>query len=556
MRGVTLLSACFAVAIFLLIPIPHASAALVNGALSRDFAPVSGYIVETAGNQFIIDLDARQQISVGDVLSVVTPGASIVHPVTKEVLGSQDTVKGLLSITGIKSGYSYCRPIGSAAAFQKGDVIRRFQNIDAEFWDYTGQGEAYFSELQSMLPHLQWQGYASSQNGRPATPTLPKGKSAALYFILTSQGLDVRAPDFELIHNYPAAAQPAMPAVTLAAAQESAAIKSVSPSGKGTYWSSPPLKGTPIGLEIGDFDGDGRQELAVAFENRLEISRLVNGSYQQLGTVHFGSALRGHHLDGFDLTKNGRMQLFVSAITDSGNLSGFTIEWQEGQYRITRNKIPWHLRRITLPGDGPVLVAQKMGFQGRKFAGPLFRVALAGTKLVEGTQMDVPPKVNLYGFAPLPGRQNQFACLGDDGYLNIVTTNGEILGSSVDKVGGNESYIEMRGDVQIGGESWFSYLPARIEVNAAGEIIVPVNSGFSVLSRAKMYSRSELKAMTWDGAALRDIWHSTPEKSYLADFRLADANNDGQTLLVTVVAYPDDKPFTPRRAALHVYRLP
>lgn len=250
------------------------------------------------------------------------------------------------------------------------------------------------------------------------------------------------------------------------------------------------------------------------------------------------------------------MQLFVSAITDSGNLSGLIIESKDGTYRVTRNKIPWHLRRITLPGDGPVLVAQKMGFQGRKFAGPLFRVKLVGTELVEGEPITVPPKVNLYDFAPLPGKQHLFACLGEEGYLNIVTAEGQVLGSSVDKMGGNESYIEMRGDVQIGGESWLSYLPARVGVNAAGEIIVPVNSGFSVLSRAKMYSRSELKAMVWDGATLRDVWHSTAEKSYLADFRLADVNNDGQTLLVTAVAYPDYKPFSPRGAALHVYRLP
>lgn len=555
MRGVTLQTACFALIIFLLIPVLNASAALVNGALARDFAPASGYIVETAGNQFIIDLDAKQQIAVGDIFSVVTPGAKIVHPVSKAVLGSLDTVKGFLQITGIKSGYSYCRQISSTTALQKGDAIRRFQNVDAEFWDYTGQGEAYFTELQSLLPHLQWQGYASSQKGRPTTPTLPKGKSAALYFILTSQGLDVRSPDFELIHSYPAVAQSATSAVTLVTA-ESAVIKSVEPSGIGNYWTSPPLKGTPIGLEVGDFDGDGQQELAVAFEDRLEISRLVNGSYQQLGTVHFGTSLRGHHLDGFDLRKSGRMQLFVSAITDSGNLSGLIIESQDGTYRVTRNKIPWHLRRITLPGDGPVLIAQKMGFQGRKFSGPLFRVKLVGTELVEGEPITVPPKVNLYDFAPLPGKQHLFACLGEEGYLNIVTAEGQVLGSSVDKMGGNESSIEMRGDVQIGGESWLSYLPARVEVNAAGEIIVPVNSGFSVLSRAKMYSRSELKAMVWDGATLRDVWHSTTEKSYLADFRLADANNDGRTLLVTAVAYPDYKPFSPRGAALHVYRLP
>src|SRR5512133_3586357 len=217
MPATTLRAVLCALAIFLLIP-ALGTAAATSDALVRDFAPLSGYIVQPAGNEFIIDLDARQQVAVGDLFSVVTPGEKIVHPVTKELLGSQDTVKGLLQVTRIKAGYSYSRPIGSATALQKGDAILRFQNIDAEFWDYTGQGKAYFRELQTRLPHVQWQGYAASQKSRPVTPTLPTGKSAALYFILTAQGLEVRSPDFELIHNYPAstvgraAAAPASPA--------------------------------------------------------------------------------------------------------------------------------------------------------------------------------------------------------------------------------------------------------------------------------------------------------------------------------------------------------
>jgi len=563
MPGTTLRAVLCALAIFLLIPALGAAAA-ISDALVRDFAPLSGYIVQPSGNEFIIDLDARQQVAVGDLFSVVTPGEKIIHPLTKALLGSQDTVKGLLQVTRIKAGYSYCRPIGTATALQKGDAIRRFQNIDGEFWDYTGQGEAYFRELQTRLPHVQWQGYAASQKSRPATLALPTDKPAALYFILTAQGLEVRSPDFGLIHNYPppavsqtATAPAVLPAITPADPLETARIRKTAESDMGSYWTSPPLKGTPVGLEVGDFDGDGQQELAVAFGDRLEISRLVRGSYQQLGTVAFGSAVRAYHLDGFDLKKNGRMQLFVSAVTTAGNLAGIIIEAQDGQYRITRADIPWHLRRITPPGEGPVLIAQKMGIQGHEFAGPVFRVGLAGTELVEGPLFEVPRKANLYNFAPLPSTDRKlFAVLADDGYLNIVTPEGQTVGSSVDKLGGSESYLEMSEEVQSGGESRLSYIPARVEVNANGEIVVPVNSGFSLLSRVKMYSKSELKALTWDGANLRDAWHSSQEKSYLADFRLADADNDGHTLLVTTVAYPDYKPFLPRRSALHVYRLP
>src|SRR5512133_3849124 len=236
MPATTLRAVLCALAILLLIP-ALGTATTTSDALVRDFAPLSGYVVQPAGNEFIIDLDVRQQIAVGDIFSVVTPGEKIVHPLTRELLGSQDTVKGLLQVTRIKAGYSYCRPIGSASALQKGDGIRRFQNIDAEFWDYTGQGKAYFRELQTRLPHVQWQGYAASQQSRPATPTLPSGKSAALYFILSAQGLDVRSPEFELIHSYPAAAvgwaasanlaaAPTAPdpAATLAAPQETSMI--------------------------------------------------------------------------------------------------------------------------------------------------------------------------------------------------------------------------------------------------------------------------------------------------------------------------------------------
>lgn len=558
----TLWVASFLLAAFLLMPVLNAAAAINDGAV-RDFAPVSGYVIQAAGSEFLIDLDARQYIAVGDVFSVVTPGEKIIHPVTKVTLGSHDTVKGVLQVTGVKAGFSSCRPIGPSAAIRSGDVIRRFQNLDVDFWDYTGQGEPLFRELQAALPHLQWQGYAVSQAHKPATAALLPGKSPRLYFVLTDQGLAVYSPDFTPIRSYPPSGirtprTAPVPLLTpVSGGSNTVMIARGVESGSTSFRTGPVMNGTPVGVETGDFDGDGTQEIAVAFEDRIEVYRLTRGTYKQLSTVRFGTAIRAYHLDSLDLKKNRRMQLFVSAVTSSGNLSGMSIEYNDGQYRITRKDIPWHLRRLTMPGEGEVLLAQKMGIQGREFIGPVFRVVLEGTRLVEGAVVALPPKINLYDFAPFAsGEQKLFACLGNDGYLNVITPDGRILGSSVDKMGGSESYLEMNEEAQYGGESRISYIPARIEVNKNGEILVPVNSGFSVMSRVRVFSKSELKAMAWDGSALREVWHSTQEKSYLADFRLADANNEGSEALVTVVAFPDYNPFSSRRSAIHVYTLP
>ncbi len=365
--------------------------------------------------------------------------------------------------------------------------------------------------------------------------------SSILAILFMTTGINARA---EII--YPA---PDMP--------KSSPIKQAVDSDKGTLWTGPAMNGVPVGIETGDFDGDGKHEIAVAFDDRVEIHRFIDGNLQQLTTVKLGNAVRAYHLDGIDLNKNGRMELFVSTVSGSGNLAALAIEQENGKYRITHSDIPWHLRSTTLPGEGSVLLGQKMGVQGREFSGPVFRVNLSKNSLVEGTAVELPGKTNLYDFAVLPDKTRKlFACLDDDGYLNIITLDGQTLASSVDPVGGNESYLEMNEEVQGGGESRASYFKARIEVNSKGEIFVPVNSGFTLLSRAKIYTRSELKAFKWNGSTLKDIWHTNPEKNYLADFRIYDAGNTGKESLITAVVFQKLNPFSDRKSVLHLYPLP
>ena len=195
-------------------PVPAA----VTDEIAKNFQPLSGYVIMPVQGEFLIDLDAGKGVAVGDLFSVVKPGEKIIHPVTKEVLGSLDEVKGVLQVTRVKSGYSYVRPLGEVKGVAKGDPVRRYENVSAAFWDYTGQGEAFFAELKTALPALEWQEYAVAQAQRPQVPAAPAKDGPQLLFILRHDGLEVRdGVGFQTIRTYagPAlAAAPPAPALS------------------------------------------------------------------------------------------------------------------------------------------------------------------------------------------------------------------------------------------------------------------------------------------------------------------------------------------------------
>ena len=162
---------------------PSASAFMEN--LARDFKPVSGVVIMPAKGEFLIDLDANSNVAIGDLFTVMQPGEKVVHPVTKEVVGTIDEVKALLQVTRVKSGYSYAKAVGDAPEIVAKDKILRYENIPAVFWDYTNDGEAIYAQVKQALPNLEWQEYAAAQTTRPETPAAHSGFSG-LTFVLKS----------------------------------------------------------------------------------------------------------------------------------------------------------------------------------------------------------------------------------------------------------------------------------------------------------------------------------------------------------------------------------
>ncbi|OHB25429.1 MAG: hypothetical protein A2X84_01945 [Desulfuromonadaceae bacterium GWC2_58_13] len=584
-----------AVAVLVMLVPPLSSLAYVDD-VARDFKPLAGIVIMPVQGEFLIDLDASRGVAIGDLFAVVQPGEKVVHPITKEVIGSLDEVKGVLQVTRVKGGYSYARPLGQATGIAAKDTIRRYESMPAVFWDYTGGGESIFAELKNALPTLEWQEYAATQAAKPETPAAVAG-SVGLTFILKGGSLEVRDPAFNVLRSYPiAAAQPAVtapvpaPAAPVNAYAPPAPVLMPAPGGAGIVaapapaasavvgnfspaiirqnleeaqrgvWVSPAAQEALVGVEVGDMDGDGRQECALLYAHRIEIVRLAGGVYEPVANVELGAARKGLAVDGADLDGNGVMELYVTAAFDK-SLSSMIVGRSAAGFEVKKTNINYYFRNVELPGEGTVLLAQEMGDLHQDFAGPIFRVQLSNDEIQQGARVEVPNPVRLYSFAPLAASGNggvATAYLSYQDNLQVFSTGGEKLWESSDRFGGSEEFITRIDPTkapQDGDNTRDAYMQARIGRGEAGEILVPVNEGDWFRARSKTFKKSKLVAMVWNGTDLIEAWHTREQQGYLADFRLADVDNDGQKEIVMAIDGPTTGLMGSRRSSLYVFEL-
>jgi hypothetical protein len=183
------------------IPWTTATSAVVDE-IADDFKPISGMVVMASNGEYIIDVDESNGVIIGDLFSVLTAGKKIIHPKSGKVLGTLEEVKAILKVIRIKPGYSFAQPLAKTADIKRGDIIKRYNNLPALFWDYTGRGKPFFAQLQKTLSDLKWQDYESAQRSRPARPQPIPDNRNTIVFILSERGVEVRDPEFFLLHSY------------------------------------------------------------------------------------------------------------------------------------------------------------------------------------------------------------------------------------------------------------------------------------------------------------------------------------------------------------------
>ncbi|MDT8419838.1 MAG: VCBS repeat-containing protein [Desulfuromonadales bacterium] len=563
----------FSLLFFLSVPV--LGFAQLPESLVGDFAPLDGYVIMPVDQEYLVDLDASKGLREGDILTLLEPGEKVIHPVTKEILGSLDRARGFLRVTRLKAGYAYSRLLSAAITPQKGDRVKRFEQVAARI---EGLPSNLADELKAGLPHLEWLGESADV-------------SALLVFGMAGNRLVVKDSAGTLLKSYPFLSEapalisppaetpvPAAPTTAGGPVMSPAAgpvgiptagiVPAVEPAQKGQapaiikqarqesgLWMGPNLRGNQVGFSVGDFDGDGRQETAIATEEYLLIAEILQGTLTEEAKVEFARGTSLLSVDAIDLDGNGFPELYLSGA--SGNkLSSQVVEFSNGGYHITISGIPWFFRVGELPGEGQTLLAQPVAEGDDPYSENMFRVLRSGHDVTEGRAVPLPKEVNVFSFLPLAEAEGQqlYAYLTKGDYLKVITATGDDQWESSDYFGGSK--VSFYATDPNGPELVAPvYVQQRLLKTAGGDILSAQNEGNRTLQRFRTYQKSRVVALGWNGFAMQERWRTVDQEGYLVDFALADADNDGQVELVTLMQYQRENLIRKGRSTVVIYEL-
>ncbi len=542
-----------------------------------DFAVVDGYVVMPINDKYIVDLNASDKLRVGDILTLVRHGAKILHPVTKEVVGSVEEAVGFLQVTRILSGYSYAEALNTELKIANGALVKRFEQVPAFFAETTAEGDKVMRQVKAFLPQLEWL-EDSNKDRALLIFTLKEG----FVVVTNSQGVPLhkyKVTDEQELADTKANPQPALssgykpkpkPLQQLAnsvmgvftetpderfAEIDAAIIRQKQTELQG-IWMGPNLSGSASAMIVADLDGDGLQETAVVLDNKIVIARITDGKFNQLAEVEIPVRLQGISFDALDINKDGRAELYLTAMNKSA-LASFVVELKGDSYERVIENVNWFLRVVNLPDHQErVLIGQEKGSARVPYSGQPFLISRDGNRLVKGAAFELPKPMNLFSFVPFKNDRNEinYAHLTAGDYLKVFSEQGVDLWESADYFGGSETWFYPRPE-----ETDEILAPARMRPRLirtfGNEILAVQNDGQRLTQNYRKFKKSRIVSLAWNGFALAEQWRTSSQRGYLADFALADADNDGTDELVLAVKFKHKGLVDPARSAVVIYEL-
>jgi len=316
------------------------------------------------------------------------------------------------------------------------------------------------------------------------------------------------------------------------------------------------------GMDVGDVDGDGSNDVVLADKQKVYAYHLQENRLVEFGSVEMPARSKIHAISLGDIDGNGRSEIYISGADDFSPHS-WAYEWNGSGLDLVLENVPWYIRVLDIPGEGPMLVGQRGGQSSLLLAG-IYRLMRSGTAVQPEERIVMPDYVNLFEFALADvngDTTNEIVAISRAYRLYVVRPNGTVLWVSDEFYGGTSRYIgedyELVGRKGLDVNSMSSadvigmdgsgkriYIPSRIivmDVNGDGKDDVIVNKNISTASRHvenyKSFKTSEIHALAWNGIALGQIWQTKKIDGYIPDFQflpLSERENS-TTLFVGLV---------------------
>ncbi len=117
------------------------------------------------------------------------------------------------------------------------------------------------------------------------------------------------------------------------------------------------------GLDIGDVDGDKKNELIMMDRHNLYIFNYDGEKLKLFLKVEQGSEHNFLTLDVADVNRNGVAEIIVTSVVGD-DLRSFILEYEEGKFKKIAENENWYFRVLDHPKEGPLLMGQRMSSEG------------------------------------------------------------------------------------------------------------------------------------------------------------------------------------------------
>ena len=310
------------------------------------------------------------------------------------------------------------------------------------------------------------------------------------------------------------------------------------------FWQSQSFPYRVKGMAVGDFDGDGRNEIALIGPHDLYIYRLDKTGFALV------KRFEGDNLDNYlavdvgDINKDGKAEVFVTNL-QKDRLQSFVVAFSNGAYQKTIKDQDWFFRVVEWGSRGSVLLGQGKGQQSG-FIGPIFEMAWDGKKYKDVRKIDASDGYSVYGFSPFEYNEKTYHLFIDSQFrLRVTDAKGKDVWKSTTLYGTDISFqakpvqYGSRGVAEEGDE--FEYINVRTIVRKNEVLILKNISPIGQLfKRTKYYTSGEVQSLVWTGAMFTERWRSQEIPGYLVDLQVRDLDGTPGSELIVAVNLPKE----------------
>ncbi len=326
-----------------------------------------------------------------------------------------------------------------------------------------------------------------------------------------------------------------------------------------SYWKSKRFKAEITGMDLGDVDGDGRNELVLLEGMNVVVYRFRDGVLDRMAGYESSDHTRFLAVDVADMNGNGRAEIFASKVTET-SVTSVVLELEGNRLKPVVKNFPWFFRVMSWPGRGKILVGQQKmpgstggsaGLISSYFDQEIYALTWDGKTYVKAEEAPLISMRSLYVYNFAIGDLSgdgapEIVRIDQNNKLRILDMQGEELFRTTEHYGGTINYLVTNPDVANTRHGSLKrtqlYIPARILIadldhNGKNEIIVNQNHSmtYGLAERFRAFSNGKMVSLTWTGVSLDPNWESRKLSGCLSDYNIKDLDHNGKPDLVVAL---------------------